>query len=67
MGLYVLSNPIVLDLLLSYSLAVSSFYSLCSIIIGTRINLLGKRKWQPTPVFVPGESYEQRSLEGYSP
>ena len=26
-----------------------------------------KRAWQPTPVFLPGESYEQRSLVGYSP
>ena len=25
------------------------------------------RVWQPTPVFLPGESYGQRSLEGYSP
>ena len=25
------------------------------------------RAWQPTPVFLPGESYGQRSLEGYSP
>ena len=25
------------------------------------------RKWQPTPVFLPGESQGQRSLEGYSP
>ena len=25
------------------------------------------RKWQPTPVFFPGESHEQRSLVGYSP
>ena len=25
------------------------------------------RKWQPTPVFLLGESCEQRSLEGYSP
>ena len=24
-------------------------------------------KWQPTPVFLPGESREQRSLVGYSP
>ena len=22
---------------------------------------------EPTPVFLPGESHEQRSLEGYSP
>ena len=25
------------------------------------------RKWQPTPVFLPGESHEQRSLATYSP
>ena len=25
------------------------------------------RKWQPTPVFLPGKSYRQRSLVGYSP
>ena len=25
-----------------------------------------RREWQPTPVFVPGESHGQRSLEGYS-
>ena len=26
-----------------------------------------RKKWQPTPVFFPGESHEQRSLMGYSP
>ena len=25
------------------------------------------RNWQPTPVFLPGESHGQRSLGGYSP
>ena len=25
------------------------------------------REWQSTPVFLPGESYGQRSLVGYSP
>ena len=24
-------------------------------------------KWQPIPVFLPGKSYGQRSLESYSP
>ena len=24
-----------------------------------------RRKWQPTPVFLPGESQGQRSLAGY--
>ena len=26
-----------------------------------------RSKWQPTPVFLPGESHGQRSLKGYSP
>ena len=26
-----------------------------------------RRKWQPTPVFILGKSYRQRSLVGYSP
>ena len=26
-----------------------------------------RRKWHPTPVFLPGESHEQRSLVSYSP
>ena len=29
--------------------------------------ILWRRKWQPPPVFSPGESHEQRSLAGYSP
>ena len=32
--------------------------------IGT---ILWRRKWQPTPVFLPGESHGQRSLVGDSP
>ena len=27
----------------------------------------GWRKWQPTPVFLPGKSHGQRSLVGYTP
>ena len=26
-----------------------------------------ERKWQPTPVFLPGKLHGQRSLVGYSP
>ena len=38
----------------------------------TQVRSLGwedpwRRKWQPTPVFLPGESHGQRSLVGYSP
>ena len=29
--------------------------------------ILWRRKWQRTPVFLPGEFHEQRSLAGYSP
>ena len=27
----------------------------------------GSRKWQPTPVFLPGKFHGQKSLAGYSP
>jgi len=26
-----------------------------------------KRKWQPIPVFLPGDSHGQKSVAGYSP
>ena len=26
-----------------------------------------RRKWKPTPVFLPGESHGQRGMVGYSP
>ena len=29
--------------------------------------ICGRRKWQPTPVFLPGESHGQRSLVGCCP
>ena len=29
--------------------------------------ILWRRKWQPTPVFLPGESHGQKSMVGYSP
>ena len=29
--------------------------------------ILSRRKWPPTPVFLPGKSHGQRSLAGYSP
>ena len=31
------------------------------------VAFLWRRKWQPTPVFLPGESHGQRSMVGYSP
>ena len=38
---------------------------------GNQVSIPGKipwrRKWQPTSVFLPGESHGQRSLAGYSP
>ena len=29
--------------------------------------VLWRRKWQPSPVFLPGKSHGQRSLVGYGP
>ena len=31
------------------------------------IHIYWRRKWQPTPVFMPGKSHGPRSLVGYSP
>ena len=30
-------------------------------------NIPWRKKWHPTPVFLPAESHGERSLEGYSP
>ena len=30
-------------------------------------NIRWRRKWQPTPVFLPGKFHGQKSLTGYSP
>ena len=32
-----------------------------------KCSIIGRRKWQPTPVFLPGESHGRRSLVGCSP
>ena len=37
----------------------------CSYCVCTRSSL--KRKWQPTPVFLPGKPHGQRNLAGYNP
>ena len=34
---------------------------------GQMLYRLGRRQWHPTPVLLPGKSYGQRSLVGYSP
>ena len=34
--------------------------------IWTFVSKVRRRQWQPTPVFLPGESHGQRSLVGYS-
>ena len=38
-----------------------------SSIPGLRGKIPWRRKWQPTPVFLPGKSHGQRSLVDYSP
>ena len=46
-----------------------SFYEESCIFLNTHIytHIPWRRKWPPTPVFLPGESYGQRSLTGYHP
>ena len=34
--------------------------------VGLKLSIQKTKKWQPTPVFLPGESHGQRSLAGYS-
>jgi len=34
---------------------------------GDTADIPWSRKWQPTPVFLPGKFHEQKSLAGYSP
>ena len=46
--------------------AVKVLHSICQQ-IGKTKQWPRRRKWQPTPVFLPGESHEQRILAGYSP
>ena len=52
-------------------LVAQSLYEVCLQCRRPRFNpSVGKipwrRKWQPTPVFLPGESHGQRSLAGYT-
>ena len=35
--------------------------------LNSQISAPSQIKWQPTPVFLPGEAHGQRSLVGYSP
>ena len=51
------------------------FFHICSQILNTQLfcilpwigKIPWRRKWQPTPVFLPGKSRGQRILMGYSP
>ena len=64
-----LQNP--LESMLLYLLYMSFpelFFSIFSplSLFSQIVLFLWRRKWQPTPVFLPGESQGQRSLAGYS-
>ena len=43
------------------------FISLTSLTLLASYFYHWRRKWQPTPVFLPGESHGQRSLAGHGP
>ena len=49
-----------------YSLSKKCFFSAVLASGGDAKNVYNF-KWEPTPVFLPGESHGQRSLVGYSP
>ena len=56
-------------LLYSPLVLCSSFHLYVLIVLRSQIakEFPVRRKWQPTPVFSPGNSHGQRSLVGYSP
>ena len=55
-----------LQLNIKYLLVLTLFSFLQNILSVTKIKRW-RRKWQPTPVFLPGESHGRRSLVGCSP
>ena len=68
--LWLLSSELNNDLLLIHKncLLLSFFFFKFSLYTQTALKRKGgRRKWQPTPVFLPGKVHGQRSLAGCSP
>ena len=59
--------PIKLNSQLSSCTSFLLCVCVCGMCIYIYIYIYRRRKWQPTPVFLPRESHGQRSLAGYSP
>ena len=57
-GLYILYNDLWASLVAQWE------ESACCVWVG---KISWRRKWQPTPVFLPGKSHGQRILASYSP
>ena len=57
----------------NFALFFKGYLGLCTACLKAKKQLfynmssLWRRKWHPTPVFLPGESHRQGSLAGYSP
>ena len=58
------SSEVISTILSSSSLICSSAPDILLLILS---RVFWRRKWQPTPVFLPGESHGRRSLVGCSP
>ena len=54
-------------LLIDYSPGLSHNYLVQAGSISGSGKISQRRKWQPTPVFLPGKPQRQRNLTGYSP
>ena len=62
------SSTIVTELSISLFNSVSfCFMYFRALWLGEYMFIIWRRKWQPTPVFLPGESHGQRNLPGHSP
>ena len=42
-------------------------WKMCIIAFSPNYNFMWRRKWQPTPIFLPGKSHGWRNVPGYSP
>ena len=62
----VLLSPCI-EYLISVTIFPSSIISIKNVFCWSLKTIWGRRKWQPTPVLLPGKSLGQRSLAGYSP
>ena len=66
-SLSIINSQNLLKLMFIESMMPSNHFIFCCLLLLLPSIFLWRRKWQPTPVFLPGKSHGQRSLVGYCP